>query len=250
MKSPFQELIDAAEAFREFAEEIYRSETLKKKAAPWPGRKDHFARKGKLDIALSQTAGKALLAAHNAGIAYDAAESRIRALVDSIRGFFLWAWDHRGQGSWLNRREKEDDDAYCERMAVTGVAYRLQCEHDALLRAFWECKAAVSRLGATITPADARQKGVKTENRTNSKPKRKDSCNRTMLETLEQKPESHGWTVRKWQEEIGFSISTIQGTDLWKRLHAEHEETKAERDLKGRSDRRRKARHYSRYHGS
>jgi hypothetical protein len=58
------------------------------------------------------------------------------------------------------------------------------------------------------------------------------STNALMLDKLTSTPESHGWTIRKWSEEIKRSISSIATTPTWDKLKEAQAEAKATAALK------------------
>ena len=66
--------------------------------------------------------------------------------------------------------------------------------------------------------------------------KQKRNVNGRMLDTLQRKPESRGWTVREWAAYLGCSTSSVCETQTWKELSAARKVMKAERS----KDRRRR----------
>jgi hypothetical protein len=161
---PFATLVAAAEHVREHALAVYRCGAC----ATRRGRRSkdevtrHATRKGELLAALYQAADAAMLAAHRAGVEYDAAERRIGALVGACHEWLTWAWQRRGFGAWHNRHIGEGEDDYLERVAERAFADPCERELAARDEFYRQGRGACLRMAPAIAaaPAAAADAGV------------------------------------------------------------------------------------------
>jgi hypothetical protein len=97
------------------------------------------------------------------------------------------------------------------------------CEEKLLERQFRQ--DAINKLAAmSATLAE-----TPTERSDAPRGQRKLSVNARMLETMQQNPESHGWSAFRWSEHLKCAKSSVASTQTWRELALVRERLKAER---------------------
>jgi hypothetical protein len=94
---------------------------------------------------------------------------------------------------------------------------------------------AVDRREQSLTPGNEKNESEHTDTPT-SKTKCKPGINARMLETIQNDPDSIGWSSPKWAKHLKCAKSSVVETQAWKDLAMGRERTKAERT----TDRRRR----------